>query len=621
MAEKLKRSLRSFSVEYGIAIASLMSIIAWAILRTQGLEYIAMEIFRVLLIVGSIPVFIEILGALRKGNFGADIIALTAIVTSYVMDQYLAGMVIVLMLSGGRALEDFALSRAKKELTALISNAPREAHRKENGNLRSIPVSEVVIGDIIVVKPGEVIAVDGIVIEGNSPVDEAALTGESIPVEKGPNSHVMSGSINKGNVLEIKAIHVSKDSQYEQIIRLVENAEKTKAPLVRLADRYSGWFTIITLLLSGAAWTLGNDGMRLLAVLVVATPCPLILATPIAIVSGMSRAAKRGIIIKNGGALETLGNTKTFVFDKTGTLTFGVPNITEIKAEKGTPEEVIQIAASLDQVSVHVIARSLIQYAKAHNVALTYPTEFEEIIGSGAKGRLDHTTYFLGKLGLIEAQNIAIPSDVKEHEKNLKNEGKMALYLASEKEFLGTIYLADTVRPEVKMLFEALHINGVQRTIMLTGDRKAVADHIGEQAGVHEVIAECLPDDKLRHIERLRRESSPVVMVGDGINDAPALAAADIGIAMGSTGSTATSEVADIVIMVDNIERVSDAFAIARRTLTVAKQSIYTGMGLSIFFMILAALGYISPIYGAIIQEVVDIIVILNALRVHTGKI
>lgn len=618
MTIKKKISLRSFPIEYAIGIASLLSIIAWAILRTQGMEDVAMEIFRVLLIIGSVPVFIEILGAIRKGQFGADIIALLAIITSYVMNQYLAGIFIVLMLSGGRALENFALSRAKKELTSLISNAPRKAHKKENGNLQSIPVNEVEVGDIIVVKPGEVVAVDGIVTEGNSPMDESALTGESMPVEKGLNSHVMSGSINKGNVLEIRAIHVSKDSQYEQIIRLVESAEKTKAPMVRLADRYSGWFTIITLILAGTAWALAHEGLRLLSVLVVATPCPLILATPIAIVSGMSKAAKKGIIIKNGGALESLGNTKTFVFDKTGTLTFGVPNITEIKAEKGTPEEVIQIAASLDQVSVHVIARSLIQYAKTNNIALTYPTEFEEIIGSGAKGRLDHTTYYLGKLGLIEAQNIAIPSSVKEHEKNLKNEGKMALYLASEKEFLGTIYLADTVRPEVKMLFEALDRHGVQRTVMLTGDRKVVADHIGEQAGVHEVIAECLPDDKLKHIERLRKESSPVVMVGDGINDAPALAAADIGIAMGSTGSTATSEVADIVIMVDNIERVSDAFAIARRTLKIAKQSIFTGMGLSILFMVIAALGYIPPIYGAIIQEAVDIVVILNALRVHT---
>ncbi|MCX6733988.1 MAG: heavy metal translocating P-type ATPase [Candidatus Peregrinibacteria bacterium] len=615
---KKKISLRSFPVEYAIGIASLISIIAWVILRTQGMEDLAMEIFRVLLIIGSIPVFIEIIGAIRKGQFGADIIALLAIITSYVMNQYLAGIFIVLMLSGGRALENFALSRAKKELTSLISNAPRKAHKKEKGELRSIPVDEVGIGDIIVVKPGEVVAVDGIVTEGNSPMDESALTGESIPVEKGLNSHVMSGSINKGNVLEIKAIHVSKDSQYEQIIRLVEGAEKTKAPMVRLADRYSGWFTIITLILSGTAWALAHEGMRLLAVLVVATPCPLILATPIAIVSGMSKAAKKGIIIKNGGALEALGNTKTFVFDKTGTLTFGVPNITEIKAEKGTPEEIIQIAASLDQVSVHVIARSLIQYAKTNNIALSYPTEFEEIIGSGAKGKLDHTTYYLGKLGLIESQGINIPKDVKEHEINLKSHGKMALYLASEKEFLGTIYLADTVRPEVKTLFESLHRHGIRRTVMLTGDRKAVANHIGEQAGVHEVIAECLPDDKLKHIERLRKESSPVVMVGDGINDAPALAAADIGIAMGSTGSTATSEVADIVIMVDNIERVSDAFAIARRTLKIAKQSIFTGMGLSVFFMIIAAFGYIPPLYGAIIQEAVDIVVILNALRVHT---
>lgn len=618
MNPKIKRQAINIPVEYIIAVASLGSLVAWIILRTQGNEAMMTPIFQALLIIGGIPITIEIAKALWKGHFGADVIALLAIATAFIMGQYLAGMVIVLMLSGGRALEDFALSRAKKELTSLISNAPQQAHRKEKNTLQSIPVDQVKIGDILVIKPGEVIPVDGMILEGSSPIDESALTGEPLPVEKGINTTVMSGSVNKGNVLEMRALHVSSDSQYEQIIRLVEQAEKTKAPIVRLADRYSGWFTIITLIIAGAAWVLGQDAMRLLAVLVVATPCPLILATPIAIVSGMSRAAKRGIIIKNGGALETLGRTQTFVFDKTGTLTFGLPDIVRVSTREDQ-KKVIAIAASLDQVSAHVIARSLVQHAKKESIKLSYPTQFEEITGKGVKGNIDNTTYILGTLELLKEASITLPEDIQKEDPNLRSEGKMAIYLATTEKFVGAIYLADTVRPEVRALFKALDNQGVQRTIMLTGDKKSVAEHIAKEAGVREVIAECLPGEKLQYVQKLQRKYPPVVMVGDGINDAPALAAADIGIAMGSRGATAASEAADMVIMVDDIERVNEAFAIARRTVKIAKQSIFTGMGLSILFMIIAALGFIPPIYGAIIQETIDILVILNALRVHSG--
>lgn len=388
-------------------------------------------ILMVTLALGALPPFWRMIKDIWHKHFGVDIIAILAIAASLVFGQYLAGTVIVLMLSGGEALEAYALRRARKELSRLVNNAPSVAHLKMRGGLKDIAASEVKIGDIILIKPGEVAPVDGLVTAGKSEMDESALTGESLPREKNAGSLVLSGSVNKENPLELKTVRAAAESKYEQIIKLVKQAEDSRAPVVRLADRYSVWFTAITLIMAGLAWFLSHDAIRLLAVLVVATPCPLILATPIAIISGISKAASRGIIVKSGGALETLAEVKAFIFDKTGTLTLGAPEVVDIKAYDGNSINVLKISSSLDQLSAHILARSLVAHARKGRGALDFPTDFKESFGEGVSGVVDGKKYLFGKLKFLESQGIAISDAVKKEHESLQDQGKIAVYLGS----------------------------------------------------------------------------------------------------------------------------------------------------------------------------------------------
>lgn len=582
----------------------------------------ASDILLITLIVGTLPLAYRMFRALLKGRFGIDIIAILAIAAAFFLKEYLAGTVILLMLSGGEALEDYALRRARKELASLISNAPSVAHVKQAQGIKDIPAGSVKIGDLIVIKPGEVVPVDGLVISGASEVDESALTGESLPVEKKLSSLLLSGSVNKENILEIKALRIAAESQYEQIIKLVKEAEESRAPFVRLADRYSVWFTIVTLLLGALSWLLAHDPVRLLAVLVVATPCPLILATPIALISGISKSARRGIVVKSGGALEKLAGISAFIFDKTGTLTLGAPEVTGIHPYSEKAEDVLKIAASLDQLSAHVLARSLLRYFQNYrNLKLTYPENFQEAFGDGVKGEINRITYYFGKLDFLRQSGISVPQNIlKEHEV-AQRQGKISVYLGSNGRLLGVVYFADTIRPEIKRLFQNVKAQGVKKIVMLTGDKKSVAENIAKQLHLDDIHAECLPKDKVAEVKDHQRQFGSVAMVGDGINDAPALAAADIGIAMGAHGSTASSDSSDIVITVDNLERVGEALAIAKYAIFIAKQGIFIGISLSIFMMVFAALGFIRPVYGALLQEILDVAVIFNALRVNFGEI
>lgn len=571
------------------------------------------------LVVGALPLFYEVFDSIRRGHFGVDLIAIVAIAASLIFGQYLPGTVVLLMLSGGEALESYALRRARKELTDLASRAPEVAHKKEGDTIRDVPVREIVPSDIVLVKPGEMIPVDGEVTDGDASVDESALTGEAIPVRKAHGATVMSGSIDKDGVLTIRATRPSSESKFEQIIRLVQEAEQKKAPFVRLADRYSVWFTVIAFILAGLAWYLSHDPIRLLAVLVVATPCPLILATPIAFASGISVSAKRGIIIKNGGAIEKLGEAKSFVFDKTGTLTLGVPDVKTIEAY-GTMKEddVLSVASSLDQFSTHILAKALVQGARKKGVRLMYPDGFKETFGEGVEGNVDGKRYMLGKLSFLKNHGVPVSSEAMQHHEDIRNEGGVIVYLADASTVLGAIILSDTIRKNVRELFANLKNLGIERVTMLTGDKRNVALTVAKEIGLgeHDVKAEALPEDKVAEVERMKKELPPVVMVGDGVNDAPAITAADVGIAMGAHGSTASSEAGDVVMIVDQIERVGEALAIGHRVLAIAKQSIFIGIGLSILLMFIASLGYIPPVVGAMFQEVIDVVVILNALRV-----
>ncbi|MDR3643316.1 MAG: heavy metal translocating P-type ATPase [Candidatus Doudnabacteria bacterium] len=581
------------------------------------------EVWLVTLVIGALPAVWRMLKDLRRGHFGVDIIAITAIITSLLFGQYLAGTVIVLMLSGGEALEDFALRRARRELTQLLSRAPSVAHLRTGQGLSDVPAVHIKSGDIFVVKPGEVVPADGLVVEGSSDVDEAAITGEPLPVQKVAGSQIYSGSINRDGALEIKALRPARESTYENIIKLVKEASESRAPVVRLADRYSVWFTAITFVLAGGAWLISHDPIRLLAVLVVATPCPLILATPIAIMSGVSRSASRGIIVKSGGALEKLAEVKAFIFDKTGTLTLGAPAVVGAEAgEYAMKHDIIKISASLDQLSAHVLATSLTEYAtKNLNLILDYPENFQEVFGEGVRGKIKGYEYLFGKLSFLQSEGVDVPHDEIQKHAELQNQGKIAVYLAEGKRLLGFVVFADIIRPEIKTLFHQMKREGMEKIVMLTGDKKKVAEIIGKQLGLTDIHAECLPQDKVTEVREHKKEFGSVAMVGDGINDAPALATADVGIALGGHGSTVSSESGDIVITVNNLTRVGQALTIAKETIKIAKQSIFIGIGLSIVLMVIAALGYIIPVYGALLQELLDVAVILNALRVNFIKI
>jgi heavy metal translocating P-type ATPase len=586
-------------------------------------ENLDQKVWFVTLVIGSLPFIFRTFKLIFRGKFGVDLIAILAIFASFWAGQYLAGVVILLMLSGGEALETFAQARAKKELTNLLNKAPSVAHVKQKDNkLIDVNVNDVKVGDVLIIKPGEVVPVDGIVVGGISNLDEAVISGESLPVEKSPGSLVYSGSVNEDRVLEVRAIKNSIDSKYQIIVKLVKEAQEAEAPVVRLADRYALFFNILTFTLATIAWFLFKDPIRVLAILVVASPCPLILATPIAMISGISKAASRGIIIKNGTALERLGEVKGLVFDKTGTLTLGTPEVVEaISVSEMSSGEVLRIAVSVDQLSAHIFARSLIQYAQKKSLELDYPENFEEIFGQGVKAKIKNHIYFFGKLKYITDKNININKEIEKIHEIFQQEGKTAVYLSDEKNLLGYIVFADIIRPETKLMFESIKEHNVPRLIMLTGDKKAVAENIAKSVGITEYQAELLPEQKVEWLKKIQNEYGPMAMVGDGVNDAPALAVASVGIAMASHGATVASETGDVVIMVNNMHRVHDALHIAQSTMKLAKQSIFFGMGVSSILMLFALLGYITPIFGAIMQEILDVVVIINVLRINFQKI
>lgn len=519
------------------------------------------------------------------------------------------------MLSGGQLFEVYAMARAKKELSKLLSRTPLIAHYKEKDTLRDIPIDEVRVGMHILIKAGEVVSVDGIIVEGETTIDESALTGESIPAHKRVGMNVFAGTDNIDAVLIVRVTKESHESRYHAIVKLVQQAEEHKAPLVRLADTYSLYFTGITFVIGLFAWIVSHDLIRVVAVLVVATPCPLLLATPIAIISGMSKASKKGIIIKDGVALETLSRIHTFVFDKTGTLTLGTPEVSKIIGlRKYSQEKILTIAASLDQLSTHLLARALLSHAKNAKISLSYPETFEEHFGDGVRGTVDGTKYAFGKRAFIET---LIPQSHKELDalyKQAVDEGMLVVFLASARSLVGAIFFQDTPRHDASSLFTKLRHEGITTTIMLTGDKKERAQAVADTLHITQVISECLPEDKLKYIKKFQKNNTLVAMVGDGVNDAPALARADVGIALGTHGQTAASDVADIVILSSSITRVYDSVHIAKKTITLAKQGIYLGIGASTVAMVLSAYGFIPPLAGVILQEGIDVIVIINAL-------
>jgi heavy metal translocating P-type ATPase len=555
-------------------------------------------------------------------HLGVDTIALVAMVGALALGEELAGAVIGLMFTGGAALETVASRRARRELTQLVQRAPRVAQLRVVGGIDEVPVDRVQPGDVVLVRAGEVVPVDGTVVSEEAVVDTSTLTGEPLPVTLRTGMAAMSGTANAGAPFDVRADRPAAESAYAALVRLVEQAQAQRAPFVRMADRYAGIFLPVTLVVASLAWALSGDPVRGLAVVVVATPCPLILAAPIALVSGLSRAARSGIIVKGAGAIELLGEARTVLFDKTGTLTVGTPEVREVVTLDGLAVgEVLRLAASVDRMSAHVLGEALVRAARESALDLGLPSDVTEEPGQGIVGTLDGHRVVVGSRAFLRSQGYDSDAVVGASLAVGRGSGEAHVLVGVDGHPAGVIVMADELRPDADRIVDRLRAERVRHVAMVSGDRRSVAERIGAVIGVDRVYADQSPEDKLEVVRALRDDPklSPVIMVGDGVNDAPALALADVGIAMGAAGATVSSETADAVITVDRVDRVADAVHIGRRALSIARQSVLAGMGLSIAAMGVAAAGYLPPVAGALFQEVIDLAVILNALRALNG--
>lgn len=555
-------------------------------------------------------------------SLGVDTIALVAMVGALALGEELAGAVIGLMFTGGAALEAVASRRAQRELTALVQRAPKVAQLRVGDALQEVPVEQVQLDDVVLVRTGEVVPVDGVLVSREAVVDTSTLSGEPLPETIGSGSPVLSGSANAGPPFDVRADRPASDSAYAALVRLVKQAQTQRAPLMRMADRYAGFFLPATLLVAGAAWAFSSDPVTALAVVVVATPCPLILATPIALVSGLSRAARAGVIVKGAGAIETLGRAKTVLFDKTGTLTIGTPEVREIRTRDGWEAgQLLRMAASVDRLSAHVLGEALVGAATDAGLELRVASEVREEAGQGIEGRIEGHRVAVGSRAFVRGAGVPDAEVASAALTVTRGSGEAHVVVAIDGRVAGVIVMADELRPDARGLPERLRAEGVRHIAMISGDRHSVAERVGHELGVDRVYAEQSPEDKLKVVQSVRGEPAlrPVVMVGDGINDAPALAIADLGIAMGAGGATVSSETADAVITVDRVDRVGDAIHVGRRALHIARQSIIAGMGLSLIAMGFAAAGYLPPVTGAFLQEGIDLAVIVNALRALRG--
>lgn len=585
--------------------------IAFIAILLQYVGHLAWAAQLLITIVGAliaISMLIEMIHTLKSGRYGVDLLAIVAVVSTLSVGEYWAALVILVMLVGGDALEDYAARKANTELKSLLDNSPQIAHRLTNGRINDIPVDQVTIGEQVIVKPGELIPIDGEIIKGQTQVDESSLTGEAKPIDKSVGNKVMSGSLNGEQAIVIKALKLAKDSQYQKLVALVKSAENTPAHFVRLADRYAVPFTIGALLIGGIAWIVTKDPRRFAEVMVVASPCPLILAAPVAIVSGMSRASRNGIIVKTGSVLEKMARAKTFAFDKTGTITSGQLTVDRIQtAPNIDKQQLLHFAASAETQSPHILARSTVAYAQQHEVTISDPTELKEIVGNGVEAVIDNHQVKVGKLRFVAPQIKQAPL------------AQTAIYVSVDDQYWGYLLFKDEIRPEAATTMQQLRQLGAAHLVILTGDQAAIAQRVAKEVGIPEVKADLLPEQKIHALQNVAAINRPVVMVGDGVNDAPALATADIGIAMGAHGSTAASESADMVIVKDDLSRVARAVIISQETMKISQQAVLIGVFICTLLMLIAAFGVIPAFVGALLQEVIDTVSILWALKARHG--
>jgi len=584
--------------------------------RLEGLNDWASVIWVAVTVPVLAALLAEIVISLRRGDVGLDIVAALSMTAALAFGEALAASIVALMYSGGQYLESFAERTARREMTALLSRVPRTAVRHRDGQLEEVALDLVMPGDRLLIRRGDVVPVDGTVAKGVAVLDQSALTGESLPVQFRVGDLVLSGSTNAGEAFDLAATRRAAESTYAGIVRLVETAQRARAPMSRLADRYALLFLAVTVVLAAGAWWLSSDPIRAVAVLVVATPCPLILAVPVALVAGLSRAAKVGILIKGGKAIEALAGIRSLVVDKTGTLTIGQAKLVATRAVQGTMhDDLLRIAASLDQASKHVVAQTIVAEARGKKLPLAIPSDVVETAGEGVVGVVEGRHVAVGGLHFVSAKVAKadlslLPSD--------RPPGALAVAVAVDGQLAGFLIFADEVRAGTEAMLREMRKLGIERMVLATGDRHEVARFIATGLSFDLVRSELTPDQKIM-VVLSERKNGPVMMIGDGVNDAPALAAADVGVAMGAKGAAASAEAADVVLLVDHLDRVLSAFKIARRSRFIALESVVAGIGLSTLAMIAAATGYLAPVEGALLQEVIDVGVIFNALRALRG--
>jgi len=591
----------------GLAIAGLLAGVG---LWVTGRGGAAQVVWFAGVVPALVALLIEIFRSIGRGEVGLDIVAALSMSAALLFGETLAAAVVAVMYSGGTFLESFAEGRARRDMHDLLSRVPRMATRHRNGGLEEVPLGDIAQGDRLLIRQGDVVPVDGTVASGVAFLDTSALTGESLPVRLVRAADAMSGSTNAGEAFDLVATRPASDSTYAGIVRLVEAAQRSKAPMSRLADRWSLGFLAVTVAIALAAWWATGDPIRAVAVLVVATPCPLILAVPVALVAGLSRAAHFGVLIKGAGPLETMARIRTLILDKTGTLTDGRPQIVSIDTREGLgAEDLLRLAAALDQVSKHPVAQAVVAAAKARGLVLSIPSEVAEVPGEGVIGTVEGRRVIVGGDGFVSAR---IGRADGGHA--ALAEGVVLVAVAVDRKMAGHLVMADPLREGTTAMLAALRRQGVARILLATGDRAAVAERVTEGLGLDGLRAGLTPDQKVLLV-LTERKNGPVMMVGDGVNDAPALAAADVGVAMGARGAAASAEAADVVLLVDRVDRLGPGIEIARRSRRIAYESVVAGIGLSVVGMIAAAYGYLTPVQGALLQELIDVAVILNALR------
>lgn len=603
---------RTGSDRFKIAIVVLAAtgLIAGLVLWFSGNAAAASSAWAGGVLPALVALLIEILRSLGRGEVGLDIVAALSMTAALTVGETLAAAVVALMYSGGTFLESFAEGRARREMRDLLSHVPRTAARHRDGRLEEVPLGDIGPGDRLLIRQGDVVPVDGVVASETAFLDTSALTGESLPVRLASGADATSGSTNAGEAFELIATRPAEDSTYAGIVRLVEEAQASKAPMSRLADRWSLGFLAVTLAIAAVAWWTTGDPIRAVAVLVIATPCPLILAVPVALVAGLSRAAQSGVLIKGAGALKTMARIHTLILDKTGTLTDGRPQVVAIETQGSvSADDMLRLAAALDQASKHPVAQAVVATAKARGFSLPVPSAVQEIPGEGVVGQVAGRSVIVGGDRLVSARVVAPERDQPIHEA-----GSVVVAVAVDGQMAGRLVMSDPLREGAGAVLERLRRQQISRILLATGDRADVAERVAEGLGLDGVRAGLTPDQKVLLVLS-ERKRGPVMMVGDGVNDAPALAAADVGVAMGARGAAASADAADVVLLVDRIDPLASGIAIARASRRIALESVVAGIGLSVLGMCAAAYGLLSPVQGAVLQEAIDVAAILNALR------